>query len=333
VEISLSKTRRKRVGLRGRPGAVLLLTVVAVVLLWAPACLSQQTAVAKVNETVLTVRDLEEAFNKLIPAASFHGRLSDEKREAYRSRAVEQMITDELLFQEGERMALKVDRKEIKEARGKTIKRLGGKKHFKAALKQAGLTDSEYREKLRRNFLIEKTLKVEVTDKAQVSDDEARKHYDDNRAGFKRPEARRLRHVLISVAPNATGEEWETRKERAEEALRKIKDGEDMASVAWDYSDGPYRVKGGDLGLLHKGRLAAKLENAVVELKAGEISGIIQTIYGYHIVKVEEVKEPEQLEFEDVRQKIKRKIKARRSEELQDALSKRLRADAQIEVY
>ena len=329
----MSRTKRKRAGLRGRPGAVLLLTAVAVVLLWAPACLSQQTAVAKVNDTVLTVRELEDAFNKIVPAASFHGGLSDEKREAYRPRAVEQMINDELLFQEAERMALEVAQKEIKEARKKTIKRLGGKKHFKAALKQAGLTDSEYREKLRRNFLIEKTLKVEVKDKAQVSDDEARKHYDDNRAGFKRPEAKRLRHVLISVAPNATGEEWEARKERAEEALRKIKDGEDMASVAWDYSDDPYRVKGGDLGLMHRGRLAAELEVAVFKLKEGEFSGVIQTIYGYHIVKVEEVREPEQLEFEDVRQKIKRKITARRAEELRDALNKRLRADARIEVY
>ena len=100
MKISLSRTKRKRAGLRGRPGAVLLLTAVAVVLLWAPACLSQQTAVAKVNDTVLTVRELEDAFNKIVPAASFHGGLSDEKREAYRPRAVEQMINDELLFQE-----------------------------------------------------------------------------------------------------------------------------------------------------------------------------------------------------------------------------------------
>ncbi len=313
--------------------AVFLLLVFTLLSVWLSEAEAGGEAVAKVNDTVFTEDDLQQAIDEIIPKTLFHRGVTPEKRESFRPQAIEKIIKDELLYQESLRIGLKIDEKKVKDARKRTIKRLGGKKQFNDALKKAGLTDKGYMEAIRRKFLVEKILKVEVEDKAQVSDDEARKHYDDNRAGFKRPEARRVRHIEISVAPNATGEEREARKERAGEALRKIKDGEDMASVAWDYSDGPYRVKGGDLGLTYKGRLAAEIEEAAFKLAAGQLSGIIQTIYGYHIVRVEEVKEPEQLEFEDVRQKIKRKITARRAEELRDALNKRLRADARIEVY
>jgi parvulin-like peptidyl-prolyl isomerase len=120
---------------------------------------------------------------------------------------------------------------------------------------------------------------------------------------------------------------------RAEEALQKIKDGEDMASVAWDYSDDPYRVKGGDLGIVHSGRLAARLEKAVQNLGVGELSDVVQTLYGYHIVRVEEKKEPEQLEYKDVEGTIKTKLARQRRGELEGKMTERLKANARIEVY
>jgi len=289
--------------------------------------------VAKVNGTVLTEADLEAALNEIMPAGVFHGGFSSEKRAKYRPQAFEKMIDKELFYQEAVKMGLKIDEEIIKAEREKTIKRLGGEKKVKAALKNAGLTDDQYREKLQKKHLVKRLIVVEVKDKAQASDEEVKAYYEANKKKFMRPEARRLKHILISVKPEATAEEWKAKKARAQEVIDKIKAGQDISKVAWDYSDGPYRVKGGDLGLVHRGRLYPTLEKEVFQLEPGRLSGIIETIYGYHVVRVEEVKPQEQMRLEDVYQSVQKELTEKKEKQIQEALTARLRENAQIEVY
>lgn len=301
---------------------------------WMPACSaqSQLEPVVKVNDTVLNQFDLDRVFNEMLPAMTFHSGITQEKREEYREEALQRLVNDELFYQEALRLNLEVEDEVEEEIKG-TITRLGGKKQYREALKKAGITDREYEKIIRKKVLVEKIREVEIEKKTNVSEKEARDYFEANKKGFKRPEAWRLRHILISVAPNASTQEWEARRMRAEEALQKIKGGEDMASMAWEYSDDPYRVKGGDLGIVHGGRLIATLESAVRELDVGELSGVVQTIYGYHIVRVEEKIEPEQLEYEEVEEKIKKKLADEKRDELEKELIERLRAEARIEVY
>jgi parvulin-like peptidyl-prolyl isomerase len=289
--------------------------------------------VAKVNDTILIQFELERTLNETLPAAIFHGGITPEKRQKYRVEAMERLINNELFYQEALRLGLKAEKEAVDEARKSAIAKLGDKKRYRKALKNAGLTDREFTVIISKGFLVEKFREVEIDDKSRVSEEEARDYYAKNKKGFKRPAAWKLRHILVSVAPNASAEEWATRRMRAEEALQKIRGGEDMASVAWDYSDDPYRVKGGDLGIIHGGRLVATLEGAVRELEVGEISDVVQSIYGYHIVRIEEKIVPEQLHYEDVKKKIKMKLIAKRRGELEKKLIERLRADARIEVY
>jgi peptidyl-prolyl cis-trans isomerase C len=311
-----------------------LVAALLIVFLWVPACSAQYEPkpVVKVNDTVLNQVDLDRTFNEVLPAMTFHGGITPEKREEYRDEAMERLINNELFYQEALKLGLKVE-KEVKEARESAIARVGGKKQYMKALKNAGITDREYKEMTRKKLLVNKIREVEIEAKSIVSDEEARDYFEKHKEGYKRPEARRLRHILVSVDPSASAEEWETRRLRAEEALQKIKDGEDMASVAWDYSDDPYRVKGGDLGIVHSGRLAARLEKAVQNLGVGELSDVVQTLYGYHIVRVEEKKEPEQLEYKDVEGTIKTKLARQRRGELEGKMTERLKANARIEVY
>jgi peptidyl-prolyl cis-trans isomerase C len=291
--------------------------------------------VAKVNGTVLTEADLQQALNEIMPAGVFHGGFSSEKRATYRPQAFEKMIDKELFYQEALKIGLKIDEEIIQAEREKTIKRLGGKKKFKVALKKAGLSDEQYREKLQKKHLVKRLIVVEVKEKAQaqVSDEEIKAYYEANNKKFMRPEARRLKHILISVKPEATAEEWKAKKARAQEVIDKINAGQDISAVAADYSDGPYRVKGGDLGLVHRGRLYPTLEKEVFQLEPGRLSGIIETIYGYHVVRVEEVKQQQQMRLEDVYPSVQKELTEKKEKQLQEALTARLRGNAQIEVY
>jgi len=180
---------------------------------------------------------------------------------------------------------------------------------------------------------VKRLIVVEVKEKAQVSDEEVKAYYEANKKKFMRPEARRLKHILISVKPEATAEEWKTKKARAQEVIDKINAGQDISAVAADYSDGPYRDKGGDLGLVHRGRLYPTLEKEVFQLEPGRLSGIIETIYGYHVVRVEAVKPPEQLSLEDVYEKVQKELTEKNEKQIHEALTARLKAAARIEVY
>ena len=312
---------------------IFLLLFLVVLLVWCIPAAALPKPVAKVNGTVLTEADLEQALNEIMPAGVFHGGFSSKKRLQHRPQAFEKMIEKELFYQEAVKKELKVDEEVIKAERDKTIKRLGGEKKFEAALKKSGITDEQYQEKLKKKYLVKRLITVEVKDKAQANDEEIKAYYEANKKKFMRPEARRLKHILISVKPEATAEEWKAKKARAQEVIDKINAGEDISTVAWDYSDGPYRVKGGDLGLVHRGRLYPTLEKEVFKLEPGRVSGIIETIYGYHVVRVEEVKPQEQMSLEEVNKSVQKELTDKKEKQLQEALTARLRENAQIEVY
>jgi len=317
----------------GRRAIGLIFSVAAIVALAVPAWSAQPKPFAKVNDEVLTAFDFNEALNKLLPAASFHGGITPSTREKYRDKAMQRMIDDELLYQEAMKIGLKADKRAVKDEREAIIERSGGKAQYKQALEAVGFSDKEFQKKLEKRLLLKKVIEVEVDEKATVSDEEAREYYDKNKKSYLRPESWHIRHILISVPPNALQSQWDAARKKAEEALKKIKDGEDMASVAWDYSDDPYRVKGGDLGIVHSGMLVAELENAVKKLDVGEMTGVVQSIYGFHIARVEEKLGAEQLPYEDVADSIKKSIEKKRKAKLEKELIERLRADATIEVY
>ena len=312
---------------------IFLLLFLALVVAWDKPASAVSKPVAKVNGTVLTEADLEEALNEIMPAGVFHGGFSSKKRLQRRPQAFEKMIEKELFYQEAVKQGIEVDEQVIKAERDKTIKRLGGEKQFKAALKNAGLTDAQYQQKLRKKHLVKRLITVEVKDKAQATDEEVKVYYEKNKEKFMRPEARRITHILISVKANATLQEREAKRAKAQEVIDKIEAGEDISVVAWDYSDGPYRVKGGDMGLVHQGRLYPPLEKEVFQLESGRLSGIIETIYGYHIVRVEEVRPTEQLSLKDVYPKVQKELTEKKEKQLQEALTARLRENANIEVY
>jgi peptidyl-prolyl cis-trans isomerase C len=310
-----------------------LVLSLALSLLWSLPAAALPKPVAKVNDTVLTEADLEQALNEIMPAGVFHGGFSSQKREKYRPQAFEKMIEKELLYQEAVKIGLKIDEDIIRAEREKTIKRLGGEKKFKTTLKKAGVTDVQYQQRLRKKHLVQRFITIEINDKARPTDQEIKDYYRHNRQKFLRPEARKLTHILISVKPEASAEERELKKAQAQEIIDRINRGEDMADVAWNHSMGPYRVKGGDMGLVHRGRLYPDLEKEVFELEPGKLSGIIETIYGYHVVRVEAVKPAEQLDLEDVYDTIKADLTDRNAKQIREDLVARLRAQARIATY
>ena len=309
-------------------GTTLLLTCLS-----ARADDEKNKPVVSVNGVVKTERHLSEAMKKIVPGSSFHGGLSEEKLKKYRPEAINSLIDDELMFQRAEELSMKVKSSEVRALREATIERLGGKREFKAALKSHDMSNRQYKKEIRRRLLVEKFIKEKIDQTAVMGDDEVRMYYEENISMYVRPEARRVRHIFIKVPSSFSGEHIEARRVRAEAVLEKLHNGEDFAALAWDYSDGPYRVKGGDMGMLHRGRLDPKLEEELYELEEGQLSGIVRTVYGFHIMKVDKIHPEEQLSFEKVKGDIRSSLEKTRLVEAREAVMSSLRENAEIEVF
>jgi len=158
----------------------------------------------------------------------------------------------------------------------------------------------------------------------QVSSDEIKRNYDLRKDTFKIPKQVRVRDILIKAGSQDTPDQLEGKKKKAEEILEKAKKTKDFGSLAKQYSEAENASKGGDLGWIQKGMLGEQIESILFSMKAGDLSGVSAGRDGFHIFKIEEVKEEKQKSFEEVKDQIlqalnKEKAKAEVSRKADDA--------------
>jgi peptidyl-prolyl cis-trans isomerase C len=326
--------------LRGLPRGLwpLAMTVLVVMahfsLLWAAEQVDVGLkTVAKVNGVAISQREVNEATEALIPQASYHRNVSPEKMKELQKQALDNLVKEELFFRAGLKKGMKVAKQDINKRFDEIRKKYPSKSAFAEALKKYGVTEADIRKKIDHIMLADLFLKEEVYKKAELKDKELLDYYQKNQEKFQKPEAARISHILIKVPPEASKEEKEKLKKKAEDILQKLKKGDDFYKLAWDNSDDPSRVKGGDLGVVHRGRLEADVENAAFALKKGELSGIVTSIYGHHILKLVEKMPPQQLKFEETRDKLKKELEQKEVEKRLTNLVKNLKENAKIEIF
>lgn len=131
----------------------------------------------------------------------------------------------------------------------------------------------------------------DFVDKATIVEQEISDFYELNPERFKDPKQIKARHILFKVSPNASKSEVGEAIERAIAVLKKARGGEDFAALARKYSQDPTASKGGDLGYITRGQMPKPFEERAFSLKAGEISGPVRTQFGWHIIKVDDIKD------------------------------------------
>lgn len=162
---------------------------------------------------------------------------------------------------------------------------------------------------LSNDFLASQYLTKEVVDKIKVTEDDMKLYYKTRQDELKTPETVRARHILIMVDKSASEDVKKKAREKAESILKKASAGEDFAKLASESSDdSKSRAKGGDLGFFSKGRMVPEFEKAAFALKPGEVSGIVETQFGFHIIKVEEKKESVLEPYDKIKDKVREKV-------------------------
>lgn len=192
----------------------------------------------------------------------------------------------------------------------------------------------EQLEMLLNNFLSTEYIRKEIISKIMVTEKDMEAYYKVNKDAFKTPELVSARHILIKAYQTASAEEKAKAREKAETLLKRIKAGEDFVKLAEEFSDDAgSKAKGGDLGFSARGRLVPAFEQAAFSLKPGELSGIVETDFGYHIIRVDERKESVHEPFDKVKDKVYEKLFAEfKSGRVSDFMDKALK-DAGAEIY
>jgi peptidyl-prolyl cis-trans isomerase D len=152
--------------------------------------------------------------------------------------------------------------------------------------------------------------------KVTVTEEDIRDYYESNREKFKNPKTVQARHILIKVAQNAKPEEVESAHQRAEDVLKLAREGQDFAALARQYSEGPTKTKGGDLGTFRREAMVKPFADKAFSMKAGDISDPVRTRFGWHIIKVEKINPAKTLSLDEARKDIEKTLKTERSRNL-----------------
>ena len=187
------------------------------------------------------------------------------------------------------------------------------------------------REQFEANLLREKVF-AKVSEDVKVSAAEVKKFYDENPARYDEPEQVKASHILFRVQPNATAEEKAAKEKKAKEVLAKAKKG-NFEALAKEFGEDPTKDRGGDLGYFTKGRMVKPFEDAVWKLKVGQVSDLVETQFGFHIIKKTDHKKARKKPYDEVKESIERSLAARqRNQAIRDALAK-WKEEANIEIF
>lgn len=293
---------------------------------------AEDDVVLVVNGEELVRADLDQAYNVFLPAAAFHGGVNDEMRARYKDDAINFMIEQQLLYEAAVKNGVKADKKVVDDQVERAIKKFGSKKEFKKALKASGYSYDKYISKLKKKVVVDKFTEEFITKKSRYDDAELRAYYDKNVESFKRPAARYIWHILVGAASNASGSEREQRRLFAEMVVQRAKSGDNFEALASQYSEDDYRVMGGLLGLVHKGQLVSQVEEVAFSLKDDEVAGPIETIYGFHIVKVGKQVEQGLVPFEKASMKLRTSLQEKRYETIKREILDEQRKNAIIKI-
>jgi len=209
---------------------------------------------------------------------------------------------------------------------------------FKKKMEQYGQSFDNVKADVRGGLARNKFMEAHWAGKIDVTEEDARKYYDENPKQFETPEQVRASHILIkpefidpNVDPNADPNEAKAiARTKTEGLLKQLKDGADFAELAKTHSICPMAPQGGDLGFFPRGYMTPAFENVAFESEIGQISEIVETKYGYHIIKVTDHKDAGTTSFEQAKDDIIKQLTQKKQSELAEEYIESLKAGANI---
>ncbi len=242
---------------------------------------------------------------------------------------VEQMIARQLLIQEANRQQLQITPEEIENSRKRLEASLPPGLTLEQILAQRNVTEEQFQREFGDEVRITKLIEGATSNKLHVADEEVTTFYEENRERFKQPETATARHILVAVEDEAAKE---TKRAEAEAIRKRLLDGEDFAAVAREKTDDPGSRETGGLYTFPRGQMVPPFEEAAFSQPFDEIGPLVETQFGFHIIKVEKREPGRDVPLDEVRSNVVAFLRTRKAPEAVQEYLGTLRTNAQVEV-
>lgn len=260
--------------------------------------------------------------------------IDQERFEQIKSMMLENFINTEVLSRQAEKEKTQAAEEKVEENFAAIKGNFPSEEAFNQALAAQKLTVAEVKDGIRQNLAIQNLVEKHVVSKIGVTDEQAKEYYEVNKLEFEKPEEVHAAHILARFEGGAGPEEKKKAKEKIENVLERLGKGEDFAELARSVSEDPgTAANGGDLGFFGRGRMVPEFEEAAFNTEPGKVSGIVESRFGYHIVKVLERRPAGVPPFEEVKEDVKTKL---RREKIRDGVQvyvKKLREEMNVKVF
>jgi len=211
------------------------------------------------------------------------------------------------------------------------VKQVGGREAFQNALKQQKTSEADFREQMRRGRRVDKLVEKAVAEVGEPTEDDIRKHFEAHKVEYAKGERVLAQHILIT--PDG---DTQVSKDEARAKIVSIRErvigGKDFADEAAAHSMCPSGKEGGSLGWFSRGMMVPEFDQAVFSMNVGEVSDIIETQFGYHIIFKTDHEAAGEADFEQVRDQVRDFLRHARRGEAMTAYVAELKAKAEIEV-
>jgi len=267
-----------------------------------------------------------DAYMAQLPGSFLFQRIPEEAQAELRRQITEELIDQELLYQEAQRRGIAIPDSLVAANMRRTESFYRLERQFEDRLDELGVTRKNVEEDHRKALVVETYLDEQIGD-VPVSERDIQAYYEGNQAQFICRDAIHTRHMLFRVPSGASLEDRIEAFEQAKEVLAGLRAGEDFAGIAKAVSqDEQSAARGGDLGFVEEGSLAPEYEKAANRLQTGEISEVVKTSFGYHIIQLLGRRKGGDLKtLDEVRDTVRILVERKRRQQQEDKIVKELR--------
>ena len=286
---------------------------------------------ARVNGEPIVKTDLEAQIQSLEARAG--SPMPADRRDEIVRRLLDELIGYRLLVQETKARNISVPDADIDSQLGEIRKQFASDDGFNEALAARKMTLEQLRTDMREDMAIDKLIEVEVESKSAATAEQVETFYKDNPAQFQQGERVQASHILIGVDAGADAAARAEARQKAETVLAAVKNGGNFAALAKEHSTDPgSAVNGGDLGYFSPGQMVGPFNDAAFALAAGATSDLVETQFGFHIIRVIDKQAARTVPLAEVRPQVEQFLSRRNAQEQTEAFVQALRAKGKIEV-
>ncbi len=279
----------------------------------------EDEVLATVDGAAVTLSEYKSALEKLKSQLPKGDSLDPDGIKTLKMNLLNQLIEKKLLMTEAKKLGISVSESEINEQINKIMGEYPDTATFNSRMKEENIDIASWKKEIEYQIMLDKLVKTVAGSNITVTPEEIRKYYDDHLDQYNSPTRVRVLQIMLET------------REQAQTILDELKKGTDFSELAKTYSISPDSEKGGDLGYFSEDEMPPAFAVAF-KMKPGEVSGVVESEYGFHIFKLIDRREAKMLSLEEARPEIEEKLKRAKSEEKYGVWFEQIRKNKKIEV-